>query len=233
MRQPLFAYAAAALWFAVAGALASGQVEPAAAGLKAALAKNVDHAREWLDQKDFKSLAQSAGTIQFLAELTRSRSDDGAWQAALGAVAAKASDLQKAAGGDADLAMCKAAWEALDKAVNAAAAAVPAGKPQSLARPPAIRSLMLTMDAVQGDARVALLTGNATLAKNQAFVLAELGKLVSNARSIDGWASLADDFAKAATAAATSTENDPKAVRELFRGVAQRCETCHESNRRQ
>jgi hypothetical protein len=220
-----------AMLAAVASAPAAAQGEPAEAALKAALAKNAEHAREWLDQQDKKSLAQSAAMIQFLAELAKSKSDDAAWQTAFGSVAAKAGELQKTAGGDAELAACKTALETLNKSLSAAASGVPVGKPQSLPRPPAIRSLMLTMDAVQGDAKVALLTGNVASAKKQAFVLAELGKLVSNSRTTYGWSSLADDFTKAATAAATAGESDPKMVREHFRGVAQRCEMCHEKNR--
>src|SRR5262245_17350063 len=84
---------------------------------------------------------------------------------------------------------------------------------------PAIRPLMLTMDAIQADAKIALVTGNVEAAKKQAFVLAELARLVSNSRSTEGWSSLAGDFASAATTAATTTETDPKAVRQLFRGV--------------
>jgi hypothetical protein len=231
MRYPNLSWVGPALLAAMACASVAAQDGPNVAALKAALAKNVDHAREWLDQKDAKSVAQSAGTIQFLAEVTRSQSDDASWQAALQAVAAKAGELQKVAGGDADWTNCKTAVEALDKAVSAAAAAAPTGKPQPLPRQPAIRSLMLTMDAVQGDAKVALLVGNVEAAKKHAYVLAELGKLVSNARNTDGWAPLAGDFTKAAMTAATATGSDPKTVREHFRGVAQRCESCHEKNR--
>jgi hypothetical protein len=220
----------AAMLFA-SGSPARAADDSSAAALQAALAKNADHAREWFDQKDKKSLAQSAATIQFLADLTKSKSDDAAWQSAFASVVTKAGELQKTASGGADIAECETALEALEKVLAAAGSVTPTGKSQSLPRPPAIRSLMLIMDAVQGDAKVALLTGNVPAAKKQAFVLAELGKLVSNARTTDGWALLAGDFAKAATAAATSTENDPQTVRELLRGVALRCETCHESNR--
>ncbi len=199
--------------------------------LHAALAKNVEHARDWLDQKDFKSLAQSAGGLQLLAELTRAKSDDAAWQAALGKVVEKAGELQAAARDGEDLAKCRSALDALDSAVKGAAGMAPSGKPQSLSRPPAIRPLMLTMDAIQGDAKIALLTGNATAAKKQAHVLAELGRLVSNSRATEGWSSLAGDFTSAATAAATSAETDPKAVRQHFRGIAERCEACHEKSR--
>jgi len=201
------------------------------AALHAALAKNVEHARDWLDQKDFKSLAQSAGGLQLLAEVTRAKSDDAAWQAALGKVVEKAGELQTVARGEEDLAQCRSALDSLDSAVKGAAGLSPNGKPQSLSRPPAIRPLMLTIDAIQGDAKKALLTGQVEAAKKQTHVLAELGKLVSNSRTTEGWSSLAGDFTAAATAAATSNESDPKLVRQHFRAVAERCEACHEKSR--
>jgi hypothetical protein len=213
------------------GGFAAGLESSVTAALHAALAKNVDHARDWLDQKDFKSLAQSAGGLQLLAEVTRAKSDDAAWQSALGSVVEKAGQLQTAARGEEDLAKCRTAIESLGSAVKAAAALTPNGKLQSLSRPPAIRPLMLTIDAIQGDAKKALLMGQVEAAKKQAHVLAELGKLVSNSRATEGWSSLAGDFTAAATAAATSNESDPKLVRQHFRAVAERCEACHEKSR--
>src|SRR5262245_64910005 len=105
----------------IAVAAARGADSPAAAlALSAALAKNVSHARDWLDQKDYKSLAQSAGGLQLLTELAKAKSDDAAWQAALGNVSAKVADLQSAARGE-DAAKCKAGLDALESAVAAAA----------------------------------------------------------------------------------------------------------------
>jgi hypothetical protein len=54
---------------------------------------------------------------------------------------------------------------------------------------------------------------------------------VSNSRNTEKWSSLAADFTTAAMTAAQSPENDSQAVRQLLRGVSQRCEACHESNR--
>jgi hypothetical protein len=219
---------------AVVGTASLSAAEPdpnlAGAALHAVLAKNLVHAREWLEQSDYKSLAQSVGGMQLLAELIKARSDDAAWQAALGNVISAAGDVQTAARGE-DAAKCKVALESLKKAASAAAMLKPTGQPQTLPRPPAIRSLMLTMDAIQADAKIAVLTGNVEAAKKQAYALAEVARLVSNSRNTPQWSSLAGDFANAATNAATSTETDPKAVRQLFRGVAQRCEVCHESSR--
>jgi hypothetical protein len=205
--------------------------DPVVVALHAVVMKNLSHARDLLEQRDRKSLAQSAGSVVLLNDLLRARSDDAAWQTALNIVDEKASDLKTAAGGQEDFPKCEAALKSLEAAAKAAAAIQPTGKPRALPSAPPIRALMLTMDGIQADAKIALITGNVEMARKQAFVLAELSRLVSNSRTGDKWSSLAGDFTKAAQRAATSTETDPKNVRQLFRGVSQQCETCHESSR--
>jgi len=216
--------------FIAAQATASEPSDAEASALHAALLKNIAHAREWLEQKDFKSVAQSAGALHLLAELLKARSDDSAWQAATTNLVAATSGVQAAAK-DEDTAKCKSALDSLEKTSSAIASLKPTGKPQPIDRAPAIRPLMLTLDALQGDAKVAVLTGNVAAARQQAFVLAELGKLVARSRNTEQWSSLAGDFVAAATAAATSNESDSKVVRQHFRAIAERCEACHEKSR--
>ena len=208
-----------------------GQVQAdATASLKAVLAGQVQHAAQWLDERDYKSLAQSAGGLLLLGELLKAKSDDPAWQTALTEVTTKIAALQAAARTEDDT-QCKSALAALQKSLALVEKASPSGKPLSAPKAPGLRPLMLTMDGIQADAKVALLSGDAASAKQQAQALAELASLVSAARSTEKWAALASDFAKACAAAATSTENDAKAVRPLFRGIAERCEACHENSR--
>jgi len=205
-----------------------GEDAPAVtAALRGALSKNLAHARDWLDQKDFKSLAQSSGTLQLLADLLKTRSDDAAWQAATAKVASAVGDLQVAARGE-DAAKCLVAIETLEKSAAAVESAAPSGKPLPLPRGPGLRPLMLTMGGVYADAKIALIGGNVATAKNQALVLSELGKLVSNSRSGEPWTTRGSAFSEAALAAATSPEIDPQKVRQLLRGISQRCDACHE-----
>ena len=91
---------------------------------------------------------------------------------------------------------------------------------------------MLTMDGVYADAKIALIAGDTAAAKNQARVLAELGKLVSNSRSGEPWTKLAGEFSEAALVAADSTETDVQKFRLVLRGISQRCEACHETRTR-
>jgi len=217
--------------YALRLAPAAEKDETVVESLLAVLGKNIGHARGWLDQADFKSLNQSAGGLQLLAALLKARSDDAAWQSACDKIEASVSEVQSAAKGE-DKAKCQAALANLEKSAAAVASLKPSGQPQTQPRAPAIRPLMLVMDGIYADGKIALLSGNIEAAKKQAFVLAELGGLVSNSRTDERWLALAGEFTKAASTAATSSETDPQAVRQLLRGISQRCEACHETRTR-
>src|SRR6476661_3962770 len=120
-----------------AAAIPAEPADAVSAALHAALLKNIGHAREWLDQKDFKSVAQSAGGLQLLAELLQARSDDAAWLAAATNLISAVTSVQAAAK-DEDAVKTKSALESLEKAATAAASLKPTGKPQPLQRAPAI-----------------------------------------------------------------------------------------------
>jgi hypothetical protein len=207
------------------------QQNAVAGALQAALATNITHAREWLDQKDYKSLAQSAGGLTLLGELLKAQGNSKVWDQAAEKLVAAAGDVSSAARQE-NAVECQAALDAMDKRLAAAGNLAPSGQPRPIEKPPAIRPLMLTMDALAADAKIALLTGNAEAAKKQAVVLSELGKLVSNSRSGEAWHKMAANFCEATDAAATTPESDPKAVRQLFRQIAERCEACHETRGR-
>lgn len=217
-------------WARASSIRAAETVDPVVQAVYVSLGRNLLHAREWLDQKDYKSLAQTTGNLQLLAELQKARSDDKLWQEALGNVLGAASAVQAAAKLEDD-AKCKAALDATENAVAVSIAIRPSGKPQAIAKAPALRPLMLSMDAIFADTKVSLIGGNAEAAKKQARVVAELGKLLANLRSTPEWSSLVGDFFAAAMMAADSTDNDPKLVRQHLRGISERCDACHEKSR--
>lgn len=107
----------------------------AGAALHGALVKGGEHAGDWLDATDFKSLAQSSAGLAILAELQASRSDDPAWQKAYGEVRSAVADLQRAAREEKP-GQARSALLALDQALDASVTLRPAGKP---AVPPASR----------------------------------------------------------------------------------------------
>jgi hypothetical protein len=202
----------------------------AADALQAVLHRNTEHAGRWLDEGDYKSLAQSAGGLQLLVTLLKAKSDDPTWQSAYSEVNDKIAALQAAARSE-EAAQCKAALAVLQKSLTNANKISPTGKPLPAPKAPALRQLMLAMDGIQADAKVALLSGQATTAKQQAQVLAELAALVSSSRNTEKWSDFSADFSKACEAAAASPETDTKSIRPLFRSIAERCEACHEKAR--
>jgi hypothetical protein len=195
--------------------------------LCSAFDRQIAHARGWLAAGDFKSLAQSAGGLELLASIESTQSDDHAWREGTASLIATAKAVRSAA--EAENAT------AADGALTNLAAAnarmmklVPSGQPL----PPVkanLRSTMLLMDSIRGEAKIALITGNAENAKNQAYVLSELGRVVSNLRSGDRWATLSEDFTAASLAAARSPAADAAELRPLFKAVSQRCDACHDS----
>ena len=55
---------------------AAESADPLVAALRLAVARRVDVVRKWLDERDFKSLTQSAGGLRTLTALLQARSDD-------------------------------------------------------------------------------------------------------------------------------------------------------------
>ena len=218
-----------ALW---SSSVAAETNDDVVAALRSSLALQLLHAREWLEQKDYKSLAQSAGNVRTLAELQKSRSDDTMWQNAADNIVT-ATGLVQTASKTENAVVCQKALESLEKSTVTSMAISPQGKPQAMKNPPAIRPTMLLMDGILADGKVSLASGKVDGAKAQARVLSELAKLLTNARATPGWSNLAGDFSAAAVAAASSTESDSKAVRQLFRGISEKCEACHEKSRTQ
>jgi cytochrome c556 len=213
--------------FGLGQLLTAAEPDRSLTALHAVFARNISHSSDWLEANDFRSLAESGNKLQLLGEMLRGKSDDQAWQEASRKVLTAVGEVRSAASRN-DAAKARAALGGLEQAASALAAVAPTGQPQPPARTPGIRLVMLLMDGVAADAKVALLTNNTQSAKNQAYALSELASLVSNFRSEEQWTSLLDEFSQAARAAATTAETDPKAVRHIFRGMTQRCDTCHE-----
>jgi cytochrome c556 len=227
MRWLLFVAVGLALQFACWDLRAADPADPVVESLRSALTKNIAHARQWLSAKDFKSLGQTAGGLELLSEVLRARSDDPPWQAASRQVVEAAQSVRSAAGAE-DAEASTAALARLDEAAQAAAALSPAGTP--LAAPKGnFRSLMLLMDTVRGEAKIALIAGNAENAKNQAYVLSELGRVVSNSRSGERWSKMSEEFTAASLAAARSSSTEAADLRPLFKVVSQRCDACHDT----
>ena len=211
----------------VAVRVVPGADSAVAPALCASIDRNIAHAQGWLEAGDFKSLAQSVGGLELLVAVLQSQADDEAWQGAAGRLS-KAVQAARSASQAEDSAAAGAALTELAAANASLAKLTPAGQP--LPPPKAnLRSVMLLMDGVRGEAKISLIAGNAEKAKNQAHVLSELGRMVSNLRSGERWARLAGDFTEASLAAAHSPAADSAELRPLLKAVSLRCDACHDN----
>jgi hypothetical protein len=215
----------------------SNSVVARTTALHASLDRSVIQCRQWVDAKDFKSLAQTADGMKLLAQVLQAKSADESWRQATGAMVAASEEVQAAAR-DQNLAAATAALEHAADAIAATRKLAAAGGSQPSAKSPPrasnLRQLMMLMDNLRGQAKIALLTGEAADAKRAALVLAELGPLVSNAQgsgkpSSDAWEIMTHDFTQASLAAASSTEEDTTKLKPLFRAMSQACDACHDS----
>ena len=87
--QPLLV----AFLLCIAVSLAADQAESVPAALHAALAKNIQHAREWLSRPIINRWPNLPAVCSFLRD-AQARSDDAAWQASTGKIANAAADVQ-------------------------------------------------------------------------------------------------------------------------------------------
>ena len=195
--------------------------------LRFAIDRQLTYTLERRDAKDYKSLAQAADGSKLLMQLLLCRSDDTEWQAAHSRAANALGALQAAARKE-DHSQVEAVMQ--DVTTQWAAARIPAvGKPLGPPRASSLRQVMLLLEGLQGQAKVALLTGEPANAKRMASVLAQLGPVVSNARRDDAWAIMAHDFTQAAATAAKSSAEEPAGLKPLFRQISHACEACHDS----
>jgi hypothetical protein len=219
-----------------AGIVQRGWAEPTPAAGRAAVASSLAHSatqcREWVDAKDYKSLAQTAGGMKLLAQVLQGKSQGDDWQRATAAAISAAEELHAAAQGE----NAVAAGAALDRAATAiqavqamAAAASDPGGSEAAPIGGNLRQLMMLMDNLRGQAKIALLTGDASGAKRAALTLAELGPLLHRGKSGEDWEVMAHDFTQAAQAAGSAEEADTKRLKPLFKTMSQACDHCHDS----
>src|SRR5262245_17074129 len=144
MRHTFLVIASTCFVFAVLApqSPAADSVDPVVEALHASLAKNAEHARNWLDERDFKSLAQSAGRLEMLGELLRARSDDDAWQSATKKLISSAKGIESTAKTE-NVSNCQAAIQQLLLAQEASQKLTAQGKPLASPRSAGIRPLML------------------------------------------------------------------------------------------
>ena len=205
-------------------------VAPAAA-LQASLEFNFKVARDWLDQKDYKSAAQTAQCLAALAQLYGYQSDQPAWREQTEALRDACSKLADAAR-DKDKDACAQAAGQCEKLLAGLGKDPPAGAKRAVKDFKSFGSTktwMLLMDGTYGDAKAAR---GAKQLENWAYALAEQANLSVHLKADPRWREAALQMREAALATAKKAqEDDLNAARGELKKVNQSCEACHKAFR--
>jgi hypothetical protein len=207
------------------------RTERTRAALHGAVEKNLEYGREWLEGKDFKSLALTGEGLVALAQLLSRLSDEERWQISASELTQSAKALTEAARKEEET-LTKLLLAKVGQRNKSLAELTLAGKLRPPQRPGIpLRSFMALMDGTHADAKAALTFSEIDRAKQMGYVLAELGHSLAAHRADANWLKLSRDFSAAATAAAESASRDAKEIREQLRTIYRHCEACHDARR--
>jgi hypothetical protein len=202
-----------------------------AQALNVAVSKNITYAYQWLDEKDFKSLAQTAEGLTVLAQcLSRWTEDDRSQKGV--AELEQLGEKLKAAADKEHAALSRLLLYKVGTLNKELSAIRVRNKPSAPKRPTIpLRSFMALLDGTHADAKAALTLGEIDQAKQAANALAELGQALSTFHAEAEWTELAGRLTAEAKKTADSASRDAKEIREQLRAIYQRCETCHDERR--
>jgi hypothetical protein len=203
-----------------------------AMSLHAALEYNLKIARDWLDQKDYASAAQTAQGIILLIQLYGYQSDQASWRDKIAALRDACSTLGDVAR-DKDKAACDKAAAACDRLLAELGKNPPTGDKvvaKDFKSFGSTRQWMVLMDGTYGDAKAARNTRDLA---NWAYTLAEQANLAVHLRADQRWRDAAREMREAALATAKKAQdNDLAVARGELKKVYQSCEACHQGYRK-
>jgi hypothetical protein len=202
-------------------------VAPAEA-IHTALESNLKIVRDWLNDGDFASAAETAEGLVVLAEVYRYQSGEPRWREQTRALRRSCTKLVAAAKtGDADA--CAMAAEECARLLRMLAQDPPSGEkvPEVGFKPTgSMRVLMKLLDGTYADAKGAKTPREL---EHLAYTLAEASNVASYLRSDPRWRDSAFDARAAALrAAAKAREDDLTAAKAELKSVHNRCEACHQ-----
>lgn len=221
------------LSFLVLSSALSGQNRPSytpvapARAVHAGLAAQLRQVGDWLAEKDFASVAQAAQGLEVFGVLAGYHGDQ-AWQADSSALATLARQLSAAARQkDAD--MCKELIEAGDRRLHSMGKTIPDAKaPAGVPRVASTKVWMLLADGTYVDAKSAR---SPAQLEQLAYLLAEEANAMAHLRP--GWEKLAYSVRDAALDVVRENQSGGlDAGKKALKGVYQRCEACHQQNKR-
>lgn len=199
--------------------------------LHAAVKTNLDYCRQWLDEKDFKTLRQSAEGISLLADALAAQGDDDEWKMLVAALRSAARELASAADNK-SAEQAERQIKTLDDSAAKLADIAPRGQPEAQAAPSApLAAMMALLDGTHADAKRALTFDESAAVRQGGVILAELGGLLARYRDDEEWRTLAGDLSRAARELGELEDDDPAALRAGLRAVQARCAACHEKRK--
>jgi hypothetical protein len=216
-----------------AQAAADGFMPVAPAGaIRAAFQTNLKITRDWLDQKDFLSTADSAQSLLALTQLWTYQSDQPAWRDQAAALregftrlvaAARAKDM---AGCQTAMQQCEALLDEMAKSPSSASRA----SEKSFKPAAPLRHWMLLMEGAYADAKTAK---SVPELENLAYLVAEGANASQYLRPDAAWRKRAVEVRETALAVAKQAHDEGLGpARQALKGVFQRCEACHQDAKR-
>ena len=90
-----------------------------------------------------------------------------------------------------------------------------------------MNALMTLIDGTYADAKTSVSRGDPQAAKYNAYMLSELGQLLSHERSDARWKNWSQQFVAASHDTALAPTTDSTELRNLLKVIRTRCDDCH------
>jgi cytochrome c556 len=203
-------------------------VAPAPA-LQIALEANLKLVRDWLDQKDYGSAAETTQGMLILAQLHGTQSTQPAWRERVARLRATLTRLA-AASKEKDAAGCQKAVKDCEALLAELSRNFPKGEQaaeRNFKPAGALRTWMLLLEGTYTDAKTA-----ANIKELEAFActIAEGANALQHERGDVRWRMFAREVREAALAAAAKAKaGELEPARQALKMVYPRCEACHQN----
>ena len=202
------------------------------AALHLVLRSNLLVVRDWLKEKDFASAAETIRGLTTLAELASNQSADAGWRKRCGelqqGITRLAAAAGRKAGPDADKALAECSDLLEELAKNAPGVEGRTG-PTNFKPAGSTKTWMLVMEWSHVDAKSAKTARELDLL---AQAIAEEANAVAWLKNDATWRADSLSVRDAALKVATQARDDFAGAKKALKGVAQRCEVCHDRTRK-
>jgi len=196
--------------------------------MKVAWETNLHYCQDWLASKDFKTLGETAAGLVVLAEVQARQTDDEVWHKSASSLREQAVKLEAAAKAE-NVDQAKQVLAQLQKLATEFAKLpppTPSTKNEAAGRGK-MNALMTLIDGTYADAKTSVSRGDPQAAKYNAYMLSELGQLLSHERRDARWKNWSQQFVAASHDTALAPTTDSTELRNLLKVIRARCDDCH------